>query len=150
MTKKNRTFLLTVIPLLLLFFIAWQITSRYELTYRANWGFSLPITSLCREIYAADSGASFHGDGIRCHVYSYKYEDDLKLLFTWAADRTTDAGIPCATTASLWLDALDVPTAFRPDADACTFWYNSQPDGSELIVLMNPEENRLYILERFL
>ncbi len=150
MTKKYKGILLTVIPLLLLLLITWHVTSRYELTYRANWGFSLPWTALCREIYAADSGASFHGDGIRFHVYSYQYEDDLELLFTWAADRTTDGGAPCAAISTLWLDTLNVPAVFRPDTDACTFWYNSQPDGSELIVLMNPEENRLYILESFL
>ena len=149
MTRKKRI-LIAVIPLLLIIITVWCITSSYILTYKANWGFSLPWTALCREIYAADSGASFHGDGIRCHIYSYQYEDDIDNLFAWAAHRTTDSGASCADTAALWLDTLAIPTEFRPDLDACTVWYHSKSDGSELIILLCEEENRIFILEQFI
>ena len=38
-------------------------------TVNANWELDLPMEEAC--LYEADSGASFHGDGLRYHVLEY-------------------------------------------------------------------------------
>lgn len=43
----------------------------YSSVLQANWDISLPSAAKCDQIYAKDSGASFHGDGVRFHVFTY-------------------------------------------------------------------------------
>ena len=42
----------------------------YASTIEKNWGLRLPDGY--REVYSADTGASFHGDGVRYHVFQYE------------------------------------------------------------------------------
>lgn len=55
----------------------------YASTIKSNWDVSLPIKAVLTETYEKDSGASFHGDGVRYHIFSYKYEDYIDLMFAW-------------------------------------------------------------------
>ena len=62
-------------------FMGWRVMSDYNRALNANWGFKVPWQSKYSEIYKTDSGPSFHGDGLRYHVYSYKYEDFIDLEY---------------------------------------------------------------------
>ena len=127
--------------LLLAGLLAWRLVPGYASALRLNWGISLPILARPSLCYEADSGPSFHGDGIRYHVFSYQYEDPVSLMFAWGSvERET---IYC-------LDKIQVSAGDRPDYGGCLYWYRAQEDNSELLVFWDAEQNRLYFLESFL
>ena len=67
---------------LLISVISYLIISKpYTEIIQLNWDIKLPKP--CKEIYAVDSGASFHGDGERYHIFEYKNEDDINLSLNW-------------------------------------------------------------------
>lgn len=137
--------------LLLAASIGWRVMTDYSRVLRANWGFSLPFKALCFEVYEKDSGSSFHGDDIRYHVFSYKYEDSIDLMFAWIGrEQETIFRSSYSEAAEQWLDDISVPEEYRPDYDNCWYWYHSQEDNSEIIVFWDEDVNCLYIVESFL
>ena len=154
--------------LLLAGLLAWRLVPSYASALRLNWGISLPILARPSLCYEADSGPSFHGDGIRYHVFSYQYEDPVSLMFAWgsveretiycdsyreAAEAVERETIYCDSyreAAEAWLDKIQVSAGDRPDYGGCLYWYRAQEDNSELLVFWDAEQNRLYFLESFL
>ena len=121
--------------------IGWNVLTDYARVLNANWGISLPFKALCSEVYEKDSGASFHGDGIRYHVFSYKYEDYIDLMFAWGSNsRYSD-------TVEEWLDEIEVPEEWRPDYERCFCWDKVQNDNDQLIIFWDNDKNQLYIVE---
>ena len=55
----------------------------YSHILRLNWNLILPSDSGCSEIYSDDSGPSFHGDGIRYHVFNYEDETAIDTMVDW-------------------------------------------------------------------
>ena len=116
------------------------ITS-YTAVLKANWGVSLPK---CTELYSANTGPSFHGDGIRYHVFSVA-KGDVDTLFTWReADEST------ADSAAQWLNELDVPHEHRPDFDSCKLYRQEKSDNSQLLVFLDSEKAILYVVEQLI
>lgn len=151
--KGKKRAILTVLVCVLLFagWIGWRTLSDYSRVLDANWGISLPFKALYSEIYEKDSGASFHGDGIRYHVFSYRYEDYIDLMFAWRANEgKTLFRDSYSETAEEWLDEIEVPRGWRPDYESCSYWYKTQEDNSQIIIFWDSEENRLYIVEQFI
>ena len=149
--KKQIIVIVLICAVLLCGAIGWNVMNDYSRVLEANWGFHLPAYARCKEIYAKDSGASFHGDGIRYHVFSYKYEDFIDTMFVWTGnDHATIYSGSLSQAAQAWLDEIQVPEEWRPDYGNCLYRYLSQEDNSEIVVFWNAEENRLYILESFL
>ena len=63
----------------------------YSRVLQANWGVALPAEALLTEEHEQDSGASFHGDGIRYHVYSYADADPIRTMLLWVhADKAAE------------------------------------------------------------
>ena len=149
----KRNALLTVllpVAILLAVLLIFAAKTGYSRVLEANWGISLPFRSLYTEIYENDA-SGFHGDGLRYHVYRYKYEDYIDLMFAWRSrENETIFHSSYSEAAETWLDELQVPAEERPDYAACAYWYKAQEDHSELIVFWDQERNRLYILESFL
>ena len=167
--------LLLVIAVIGAFLYFGQSTD-YSSTLKANWGFSLPADSHCQEIYSTDSGDSFLGDGIRYHVFTYKENAPVKAMFDWQTDENetsnngangsgniddgnngndnnhndSNYGGRCSAKVEGWLDDIHVPSGERPDYASCVYWYQSQDDGSELIVLWDESRKKLYTAESFL
>lgn len=149
--KKRIIIIVLICVVLLLSIIGWQVMNDYSRVLMANWGFELPAHARCRELYTKDSGPSFHGDGIRYHVFSYQYEDFIDTMFVWTGnDHATLYSGSLSEAAETWLDEIDVPEAWRPDYANCLYRYRSQEDNSEIVVFWYAEENRLYIVESFL
>lgn len=124
--------------------------SGYGAILRANWGFDLPRRGACAEVYAADSGESFHGDGLRYHVYSCR-DTHLESLYAWLPDEhATIYHDSFRAAAEDWLEQLGVPDEQRPAYADCYYWYQSQEDNSELIVFWDKGRETLYVLESFL
>ncbi len=151
--KKKRIRILVICLVLIAGYLGWKSFSSYSRTLDANWGFSLPFKALCREIYEESDPSSFHGDGIRYHVYSYKYEDYIDLMFAWRGpEGPTIFNESYPDAVESWLDQIDVPSEWRPNYSVhdCSYWYMSQHDNSQIIIVMDQELNRLYIAESFI
>lgn len=119
----------------------------YGAVLKANWGISLPAGA--REIYAQDSGESFLGDGLRYHVFSCKA--GTRLSFDWETEeQATIFHESRRAAAEDWLSELLVPEEEQPDFEKCVCWYQSQSDNSEILLLWEEDEGRLYVLESFL
>jgi len=149
---KKRNWLIAVAILLILFVAGIsKLLPSYSSTLEANWGISLPRRARLTEIYQKDSGASFHGDGVRYHVFSYKYEDYIDLMFAWPPNKNpTNYYATTSEASEAWLDEIAVPAEERPDYSKCSSWHKSQEDNSEIIFFWDSEQNRLYIVENFI
>ena len=150
--KKKRILLVVLVTLISVWTIYKSIVPPYASVLEANWGVELPIKALCKEVYKADTGPSFHGDGIRYHVFSYRYEDYIDLMFAWSGnlENKTLFYRSYSEASDIWLDELDIPEEQYPDYDACFCWYKSEHDNSEILIFWNPEINRLYIVENII
>lgn len=116
----------------------------YNRVLKANWGIGIPASAGCSEIYSKDSGASFHGDGTRYHVFSYKNDEKLDTCFKWTKNDSL-----CAA-ADLLLDEIDAADEMRPAYEDCSLWCKSHEDNSEIIILKNSDSKMLYIVEKFI
>ena len=149
---KKRIITVVACILLLVGIVCWQVMPpSYSRIIESNWGITLPWKARLTEIYEKDSGASFHGDGVRYHVFSYKYEDYIDLMFAWPpTEYPTNYYATTSEAAEAWLDEIAVPAEERPDYAKCSSWHKSQEDNSEIIFFWDSEQNRLYIVENFI
>ena len=150
--KKKKILILIVIVLVSAWTIYRSIIPSYASVLEANWGIELPVKALCKEVYSEDTGPSFHGDGIRYHVFSYRYEDYIDLMFAWSGnfENRTLFYQSYSDAADMRLGELGIPQEQYPDYDACFCWYKNEHDNSEIIIFWNPEINRLYIVENII
>lgn len=122
----------------------------YSAAIEANWGISLPWQAKMQEVYAKDTGASFHGDGLRYHVFEYEHEDYIDLMFAWSAnEHETRHYETVSQAAEAWLDEIDVPAEERPVYDRCGSWNRIKNGTDEIIFFCDSEQNRIYVLESF-
>jgi len=143
--------LIVSVGLVMGLFHIWHSFTDYSRILHANWGFTWPTAAHCSEIYQKDSGASFQGDGIRYHVFSCKESTSIDQLFEWQSEQNeTNYHDSFVDAVDDWLDEIEVPLAQRPDYNACLFWYESQADGSEIIVFWDQNKHNLYTVESFL
>lgn len=149
--KKKAILSAAILIILIVVIGISRLFPSYASTIKSNWGISLPIKAVLTETYEKDSGASFHGDGIRYHVFSYKYEDYIDLMFAWTPNEHKTNFYPTTREAAeACLDEIDVPADERPDYSKCYSWSKSQDDNIEIIFLWDNEVNKLYIIEKFI
>ena len=123
----------------------------YAEMYMGNWGFSLPKTSECKEIYEKDTGSSFHGDGNRYHVYSYEVEEGIAEMVDWSkTEENTKYFSSYREAVEDWLTQIDVEREAYPVYGNVSYYYQRQEDNSELIIIWNSEEEKIYVLESFM
>lgn len=149
---KRKKWLIAVAAIVIIgLVIASGCVPSYASVLEKNWGISLPWQARLREVYEADLGPSFHGDGVRYHVFSYKYEDYIDLIFAWTSnEHETKYFDTVSQAAEAWLDEINVPAKERPDYDRCFSWNKSKSDNSEIIFFWDTEQNLLYVIENFL
>ena len=82
--KKKKILLVIIVALVTAWTIFQSIIPSYSSVLEANWGIELPIKALCKEEYEADTGPSFHGDGIRYHVFSYTNSSEIEKMLPWS------------------------------------------------------------------
>ena len=151
MNKKKIIIVLGIIIIFsLLGIIIYNNLKNYSNVLKVNWNIELP-KNLVKEIYSADSNASFHGDGIRYHVFSYKNEDEIEEIFNWSnEEKETIYYSSYSESINNWLNEIKVPKENYPNYSNCKYWYNTQDDNSEIIILWDSTKDRLYIVESFL
>ncbi|NBK91305.1 hypothetical protein D5278_04785 [bacterium 1XD21-13] len=112
-------------------------------TYERSWG--IEISSQWQEVYYADSGASFHGDGEWYSIYENVSEvsiAELQIPFIKGKSDTMVEGLQFVT------EALETESQNQPDLTGNFAWARlSKEDGSYLIFLFYPEEGRLYLAQ---
>nr|WP_130789843.1 hypothetical protein [Lachnoclostridium pacaense] len=101
----------------------------------------------CTEIFRADSGASFHGDGEGYHVFQYKKETDLGFTLT-------DSRIPEneAEEIRTIMEPLGIPSAYAPDFGQpfSVLKMRGRDDGRNvLFLLFDGKTDKLYVIEDF-
>ena len=138
--------LLLVLPAAAAFFLTTVFSGGYERIINLNWDLDLPRSGGC--LYEADSGASFHGDGLRYHVLEYAGGSGLAEALEEQTEEVPPADCPAA---EIW-EALSVPAKWRPDGAACRCFTKAHPtDGrNRLWLLLSADGTRLYAAESFL
>ena len=114
-------------------------------TIAINWGLQLPGGYMVA--YETDTGASFGGDGLRCHVFVWQDGGALEDLLPWSED--DEEGIALAEE---MLAKLNVPEEGRPDLTACLSWHGNlreEDPRDQLVILYLPESACLWVLEFF-
>ena len=115
-------------------------------TLERNWSLELPKD--LHKTYHKDTGSSFHGDGTFYTIYQINDTDSMESLVDWTdvpsptrlTDSYEDFAIQC-------LDELDVPSDERINLEQCQYYYQVKDDGSELLLVYNPETDYLYVIE---
>ncbi len=143
--KAKKVLLFCLVSALLVAVIVWNLLNDYSLILRANWGVSIPSDANYTQIYEKSGEPSFHGDGIRYHVFSYKKTEAMESRFDWKEDPKE-----ILSTVESWLDEIHVPSEQRPDSAEYAYQHWTREDGSEMIFLWSKETNRLYIIENLL
>lgn len=52
--------------------------------------------------------------------------------------------------AELWLDEIEVPSEWRPDYAACSYYYVVGKEPNEALFMWNSDEKKLHIVESFM
>ena len=152
MNKKIIVFIsvFTIILFSLLVIILYNNLSNYSNVLKINWNIELPKNTI-KEIYSANSDSSFHGDGIRYHIFSYKNENKIEELFNWSIEeKETIFYSSYSESVNNWLNNIKVSKENYPNYSNCKYWYDKQDDNSEIIILWDSKENKLYVVESFL
>ena len=149
---KKPTIIAIILTLIIILILGvFELFPTYSFVIKSNWDIDLPIKAVLTEIYEKDSETSFHGDGVRYHIFSYKYEDYIDLMFAWSPNEHKTNHYPTAREATeAWLDEIDIPADNRPNYSDCASWIKSQNDNSEIIFFWDSDLNRLYIVEKFI
>jgi len=155
--KKRRTVTcaMVLVLLTLIFFSipiikVYKMASSYTSVINANWGYEITSKVGLKEIYGKDTGASFHGDGTRYHVFSYKEDNEILNLFDWNTNnQQTRHYKSVEETLNNWLEEIGVSDSERPDFDSCVYWYETQLD-DEILILWDKNKKCLYVVEDFM
>ena len=119
-------------------------------TLEANWQIVLADNAGWVEVYRADSGASFHGDGIRYHVITYDDESKIANMVDWTThEGTTRWHNTYRESADAWLGEINADEEQYPQYDDSVYYYQQKSDGSEIIMFWNEDEDKVYIVESF-
>ena len=114
-------------------------------TIALNWGLQLPDGYTVA--YATDTGSSFGGDGLRCHVFTWQDGNALEDLLPWSEGDGTAVAL-----AKEILTELDVPEEGWPDLAACLSWHGNireEDPRDQLVLLYIPGSACLWVLEFF-
>ncbi len=123
----------------------------YDKVLKANWGFTLPTEAGYEEIFEEQTEPSFQGDGFRYHVFSCREGQPILTAFSWShEEEKTIFHDDYSSACEEWLDKIGVSEAHRPVYVECVYWYSSQSDTSEIIMLFSEKQSRLYVVESFL
>lgn len=133
------------VMLILLTLSILRFDSDYTASVNINWDLDLPASEDC--LYETDSGASFHGDGLRYHVLAYGAGDDIEAALSQQASPLT---APPGTAAEI-MEELAVPTEERPDMETCRWYTSAHPtdDRNRLYLGLDADGLTLYVIESF-
>lgn len=138
---KLKSFIFIIgIVIVILYFQA--INNSYSNVIYANWGIKLP--KAYSEIYSAYSGASFHGDGQRYHIFQYKDKWKIDSSLVWKYEKNLDIEYEIIKI----LNSLNVSDSNMPDFKKQYKYYVKTKDDCSIIYLVFfNDTGKLYIIE---
>ena len=117
----------------------------YSNVIKSNW--NIELSSKYKEIYSADTGQSFLGNGNRYHILEYINNKDIENALEWQeykSEKTEDFLIE-------ELNSLNVPKEYLPDFNSYYKYYSkSKGSYNNISIRYFVESNRLYIYEQFM
>lgn len=113
-----------------------------------NWHIRLPEGG--EEIYYTDSGASFHGDGVRYSVYKYDNKETISNVFNWKnkKDKNIEEEIK-ELLQYLKEDNVKIPEKYKIDFNKKYKYIRKidDYDDSKLYLIYIIDEKRIYVVE---
>lgn len=113
-----------------------------------NWHIRLPEGG--EEIYYTDSGASFHGDGVRYSVYKYDNKETISNTFNWKnkKDKNIEEEIK-ELLQYLKEDNVKIPEKYKIDFNKKYKYIRKidDYDDSKLYLIYIIDEKRIYVVE---
>ena len=132
------------------YFICAQMTD-YSDVIKSNWNIDIAANTNITEIYSADTGSTFLGDGFRYHIFQYENEDSVSEMFDWSSEEEKTRYYPTyKRSVNEWLSKINVSKEYYPNYSLCKYWYNKKNDNSEIIILWDDVEDKLYVVESFM
>ena len=119
-----------------------------EMIIQANWKMQLPDGG--KELYHADTGDSFHGDGEKYTVLQYENTEDISEFLNWRSDDGTGTLYTNSYSefAENCLNIIDVPQKERPDYEECVYSYRERETDSSELLLVYDKEKFFYSVKR--
>lgn len=140
--KLISVFVLLSVIIVIIVFVYRQINKPYTKIIDMNWSIKLPTAY--KEIYSIDSGASFHGDGKRYHIFQYTKENGMNQSVNWESNK--DKSIE--TEIDNVLSELNVPKENMPDFQNKYKYYTLvEQDSSKIYLIYISDMEKLYVIE---
>lgn len=118
--------------------------NKYHHVVSSNWSIDLPNNY--KEVYHTSEGPSFHGDGDRYTVLQYEKNDAIKNALEWQLQSG-----PIEKDIITIIDSLNVPSIYYPEIHLeYKYFYKIDNDNSELYILFDEVNNKIFIIESFL
>ena len=136
-----------LIVLILFGFFAYKEMTDYTNIIKLNRWIEIPKEAKYQEIYSKDSWASFHWDGIRYHIYSYGNEEVVESMLDWINHTVPENYWGLFEPVETRLNELNIEAEYYPPLNV---YYKKQQDNSEILILLNEIQKKLYIFESFL
>ena len=154
MNKKKIIISSVIVLAILCFIIGYYICAKitdYSPVIKANWNIDFAAYTDIIEIYGIDNVKSILGDGNRYHIFQYENEDGVSEMLDWSnEEKETIYNSTYTESVNEWLGQIGVPEEYYPDYSSCKYWYNKKEDNSEIIILWDDTEDKLYVVESFM
>lgn len=148
--KKN---ILKIIIIVLFIFILAKIHDYYSyiLEFKLNWDINFPVAT--KELYYADDGASFNGDGTTYGVFYYNNTKKLDKMLNWQ-ESISDSDIEKFNYLIKELNKINsinekMLVDFNNPENQYYVMVQDDDERSILFLIYNKSEKRLYYLESF-
>lgn len=156
--KKDNTGLkigaIFTVPLIILGFIIIGISKyfdNYSFIINENWNIKIPRNFI--ETYKKDSGPSFHGDGLRYHIFKYDRSEKIDDIVSWSdtADLYQGKNRFVEGEVTKILSSLQVTSEYYPSFQGgYMYYYEAKEDASRIFMLHDYDSNLIYIVEDFM
>lgn len=156
--KKDNTLLkiggIFTVPLIILGFIIMGFSRYFDnYSYIINENWSIKIPRDYEEIYKKDSGPSFHGDGLRYHIFKYERSEKINDIVSWSdtADLYQGKNRFLEGEVTKILSSLEVPSEHYPSFHGgYMYYYEAKEDSSRIFMLHDYNSKVLYVVEDFM
>ena len=145
--------ILKIIIILLFIFILTKIYDYYSyiLGFKSNWDINFPVAT--KELYYADDGASFNGDGTTYGVFYYNNTEKVDKMLNWQ-ESISDSDIEKFNYLIKDLNKINsinekMLVDFNNPKNLYYVMTQDRDKRSTLFLIYNKSEKRLYYLELF-
>lgn len=140
-----------ILILILILFITGCSDNSYNCNdgIASSWQIAMPSNT--KEIYHLNSRLAFNGDGIYYHVYTYENDEDIANWLTFSNKQdSTYFHDNYKEAIDSWLSEIHKINKEPIEYKNSAYYYNCQDDYSEIIIVLNKDNKKIYIIESFM